>query len=118
VRLVDASRPRRLRQVGYYVPPRGMVWGALFAPTDPSGETVYALDHSRGIDVLALDRPALRPVRRIPARQAGPPARSFSLFVADGLDALRPGSRTSVYFEVDGPRRGRSTWRSGCHPRS
>jgi len=106
VRLVDASRPRRLRQVGYYVPPRGMVWGALFAPTDPSGETVYALDHSRGIDVLALDRPALRPVRRIPARQAGPPARSFSLFVADGLDALRPGSRTSVYFEVDGPRRG------------
>jgi len=106
VRLVDASRPRRLRQVGYYVPPRGMVWGALFAPTDRAGETVYALDHSRGIDVLALRRAALRPVRRVPARQAGPPARSFSLSVADGFDAVRPRSRTRLYFEVDGPRRG------------
>lgn len=106
VRLVDASRPRRLRQVGYYVPPRGMVWGALFAPTDPDGETVYALDHTRGIDVLALERAALRPVRRMPARRPGPPARSYSLSVADGLDAVRPRSRTRLYFELDGPRRG------------
>src|SRR5918999_4452168 len=82
VRLIDARRTGRLRQVGYYVSRPGLFWGALFAPTDPAGSTVYALDHSRGIDVLALDRTALRPVRRGGARGRGR-GTGFGLYVDD-----------------------------------
>jgi LVIVD repeat-containing protein len=92
VRLIDVRRPGRLRQVGYYVQRPGLVWGALFAPTDPTGSTVYALDHSRGIDVLALDRAALQPVRRSGSRPRGVP-KDFGLFIDDGLDVVRPGRR-------------------------
>jgi LVIVD repeat len=92
VRLIDARRPGRLRQVGYYVSRPGLFWGALFAPTDPTGSTVYGLDHSRGIDVLALDRAALQPVRRRGSR-AGGVATDFGLVVDDGRDVVRPGRR-------------------------
>ena len=103
VRLIDARRPGRLRQVGYYVSRPGLFWGALFAPTDPTGSTVYALDHSRGIDVLALDRAALAPVRRRGSRRVGQPT-DFGLFVDDGFDAVRPGQRLRMLISVVGPR--------------
>ena len=95
VRLIDARRPRRLRQVGYYVNRPGLFWGALFAPTDPSGSTVYALDHSRGIDVLALDRAALRPVRRKGSRPRGPLNADSSMFILSPF-SVRPGQRISI----------------------
>ena len=105
VRLIDARRPGRLRQVGYYVARPGLFWGALFAPTDPTGSTVYALDHSRGIDVLALDRAALRPVRRAGSPASGPVATGWALSVDDRLDELRPGQRVAIGVDVFGPRR-------------
>ena len=105
VRLIDARRPRRLRQVGYYVNRPGLFWGALFAPTDPSGSTVYALDHSRGIDVLALDRAALRPVRRKGSRPRGPLNAGSSMFILSPF-SVRPGQRISMDFFVFGSRRG------------
>jgi hypothetical protein len=100
VRLIDARRPGRLRQVGYYVNRPGLFWGALFAPTDPTGSTVYALDHSRGIDILALDRSALRPVRRRGSRPRGPVNGGASLIVASPLEAVRPGQRVGFGFFV------------------
>jgi len=102
VRLIDVRRPGRLRQVGYYVARPGLFWGALFAPTDPTGSTVYALDHSRGIDVLALDRAALRPVRRSGSRRRGAAKVGFGLFVGDGFDAVRPGQRLRLQISVFG----------------
>jgi hypothetical protein len=97
VRLIDARQPRRLRQVGYFVNRPGLYWGALFAPTDPTGSTVYALDHSRGIDVLALDRAALRPVRRRGSRPRGAAKAGFGLVIGDGRDKVRPGQRLRMH---------------------
>jgi hypothetical protein len=102
VRLIDAREPGRLRQVGYYVSRPGLFWGALFAPTDPTGSTVYALDHSRGIDVLALDRAALRPVRRSGSRPRGPAKAGYALFVNDRFDAVSPGQRLRLQVTVIG----------------
>jgi hypothetical protein len=102
VRLIDARDPRHLRQVGYYLSRPGLFWGALFASTDPTGSTVYGLDHSRGIDVLALDRPALKPVRRRGTAAHGRPKGGFGLDVYDGWDAVRPGQRLRIGFGVGG----------------
>jgi hypothetical protein len=102
VRLIDARRPRHLRQVGYYLSRPGLYWGALFAATDPTGSTVYALDHSRGIDVLAIDRAALRPVRRSGSRPQGEAKLGYSLFVFDGFDKVRPGQRLRIDLGVGG----------------
>lgn len=96
VRLIDASDPSRLQQVGYYVSRPGLFWGALFAPTDPTGSTVYALDHARGIDVLAIDRAALAPVRRTPSGSGEPGNGGVALFVSDGHDKVRPGQRLRI----------------------
>jgi hypothetical protein len=102
VRLIDARRPRKLRQVGYYVARPGLFWGALFAPTDPTGSTVYALDHSRGIDVLALDRAALRPVRRRGSRPSGPARPGVAMAIFDGFDFVRAGQRLRLELFVAG----------------
>jgi hypothetical protein len=107
VRLIDARRPDRLRQVGYYLSRPGLVWGALFAPTDPTGSTVYSFDHSRGIDVLTIDRDRLRPVRRRGARRvARNPGTAFTpagfAMVVDSLDRLRPGRAVRIGFGIAG----------------
>ena len=105
LRLVDARDPRRLRQVGFYEADRAMVWGALFAPTDPTGSTVYVLDHARGIDVVTLDRGALRPVRRPEVRRRGAPgALDVIGYVDDGFEVARPG--TPVTLSVAAQRSG------------
>ena len=54
--------------MGYWAPTKGETWSVVFAPTDPTGSIVYALDFARGIDVLRFDRSDQRtrtaPVRR------------------------------------------------------
>jgi LVIVD repeat-containing protein len=103
VRLIDARDPANLRQVGYYVTRPGLFWGALFAPTDPTGQTVYGFDHARGIDVLSLDRAALKPVARRGSRARGRADFGYALFVTDGgWDAVRRGQRLRIQFAVDG----------------
>jgi len=102
VRLIDASDPRNLRQVGYYLSRPGLFWGALFAPTDPTGSTVYGLDHSRGIDVLALDRAALKPVSRPGSAAQGRPKAGFALGIFDVWDAVKRGQRLRISIGVGG----------------
>jgi LVIVD repeat len=103
VRLIDARRPGRLRQVGWYIDRPGLYWDARFAPTDPTGSTVYALDHARGIDVLEIDRAALRPIRRRGARRlARNPKQGFAMIVDDGRESVRPGQRLTVGLGVGG----------------
>jgi hypothetical protein len=77
-RFLDVSDPRHIRQVGYWIPNKTLTWGALYPPTDPNAEVVYALDNSRGIDVLRFDRP-----------QPGDPA--LPEVVAPPGDAPEPG---------------------------
>ena len=55
VRFMDISHPDDIRQVGYYAT-TGEFWAAHFAPSDPTRQTVYALDTLGGIDVLHIDR--------------------------------------------------------------
>jgi hypothetical protein len=103
VRLIDARRPGRLRQVGYYLSRPGLFWGALFAPTDASGSTVYGIDHSRGIDVLAIDRAALKPVRRRGAsRPLKRPKYGFAMAISGPPERLRPGRRVPLILDVFG----------------
>ena len=103
VRFVDASNPRRLRQVGFYIDRPGLVWGAVFAPTDPTGSTVYSIDHTRGIDVLTVNRSRLRPVRRQGARRSlRNPKPGFAMAIADGYDAVRPGQQLRIALGVGG----------------
>lgn len=75
-----------------------MVWGALFAPTDPAGEVVYVLDHALGIRVVELDREALAPVRRRPPRRGRGSGGRFNVFseVYDGFGRVRPGQRVRI----------------------
>lgn len=68
-RLLDVRDPANIRQVGYWVPPKGQTFSALFPPTDPKGEIFYALDLTRGIDVMRLDRTDLAP-REAPLRRS------------------------------------------------
>ncbi|MDX6648110.1 MAG: hypothetical protein QOJ97_61 [Solirubrobacteraceae bacterium] len=66
VRFLDVSNPRKIRQVGYYAT-TGQFWAAYFAPSDPTRQTVYALDTAGGIDVLHIDRTGAMPTRQVPA---------------------------------------------------
>jgi hypothetical protein len=73
-RFLDVSDPQNIKQVGYWIPAKGETWSAIFAPNDPTGQTVYALDFVRGIEVLHIDRSAMKtksaPVRRSWVRRA------------------------------------------------
>lgn len=74
-RFLDVSDPTNIREVGYWIPAKGETWSAIFSPTDPTGQTVYALDVVRGIEVLHIDRGSLKtakaPVRRAWVRKRG-----------------------------------------------
>jgi hypothetical protein len=58
VRFLDVSDPKKIRQVGYFIPPSAMTWAAYFPPTDPTLQTAYVFDATHGIDVLNIARPA------------------------------------------------------------
>jgi hypothetical protein len=53
LRILDASDPAAIRQVGFFVPPSALTWAAYWSPTDR--EVLYVLDASHGIDVLRVD---------------------------------------------------------------
>ena len=78
VRFVDASNPRRLRQVGYYVPELANAWAAYWR-----GDVVYVADYNRGVDVLRVTAGrGSRTVRAAPVEQLeaprGDPAFGFT----------------------------------------
>ena len=83
-RFLDVTDPTDIREVGYWIPQKNVTWGALFSPTDPQRETVYSLDHPRGIDVLRIDRGA-------PA-DGGPPPDDSGASAPD-LSCIRPDTR-------------------------
>jgi len=76
----DVSDPTGIRQVGYWVPTKGETWSVLFAPTDPTGSIVYALDR------LGIEPPDAGVLRRC----VGPPLRaSFAaLLDTDNTEAI------------------------------
>lgn len=63
-RFLDYSRPKDLRQVGYYIPANGSTWASYWSPTDPRGQIVYTADVYRGIDVLRIDRGGRRATKK------------------------------------------------------
>ena len=72
---MDIYNPRDIRQVGCHVT-RGTFWAAYVAPTDPSRETVCALDTRSGLDALHIELcdTGMKP-RRKPACEAEPSPR-------------------------------------------
>ena len=116
-RFLDVSDPADIRQVGFWIPNKTLTWGALYPPTDTTGEIVYALDNARGIDVLRFDRPepgdppretVVAPPGNAPEPGGGggdggapPPATAASartnvaLAVSDGRTRARRGARLS-----------------------
>jgi hypothetical protein len=70
VRFLDYRTPRKIRQVGYYIPANGSTWAAYWSPTDKRGQVVYTADAYRGIDVLRIDGGG----RKAKARRAPVPA--------------------------------------------
>jgi uncharacterized repeat protein (TIGR01451 family) len=55
-RFLDVTNPSDIKQVGYWIPDKNVTWGAYYAPTDPRSEIVYALDTTRGVDVIRVKR--------------------------------------------------------------
>ncbi|HEX6714349.1 MAG TPA: hypothetical protein VF066_13235, partial [Thermoleophilaceae bacterium] len=69
-RFLDVSDPTNIKQVGYWIPAKGETWSAIFAPNDPTGQTVYALDLVRGIEVLHIDRSESTKTKAAPVRRS------------------------------------------------
>ncbi len=109
-RFLDVSDPADIRQVGFWIPQENMTWGALYVPSDPTGEIVYALDHLRGIDVLRIDRPAVEPPPddggggTTPAPTVAAPvstgAPDLSVRIADGRSRAQRGRRLRYRVRV------------------
>jgi hypothetical protein len=65
MRLLDVRNPRKIRQVGYWLPPNAVTWGAYWI----NDEIVYTADVGRGIDILrvtssnASPAPVVAPIR-------------------------------------------------------
>lgn len=99
LRFLDVSNPQDVKQVGWWVPERSMFWGGVYAPTDPTGQTVYALDHRRGIDVLSIDRGQLREARR-PATTTRRASNTI-VYIDDITDTIRPGERVGFLIAAE-----------------
>ena len=113
-RFLDVSDPRDIRQVGFWIPNKTLTWGALYPPTDPTGEIVYALDNSRGIDVIRIDRPepGQRPLATVvapPGNAPEPGGGGPGGTAPSGENAVRPNVALRV---TDGRRRARRGGRS------
>ena len=54
-RLLDVRNPKKIRQVGYWLPPNAVTWAAYWITDD----LIYTADVGRGIDVLKVDRKAM-----------------------------------------------------------
>jgi hypothetical protein len=111
-RFLDVTNPSDIKQVGYWIPAKNVTWGAYYAPTDPAGEIVYALDNARGVDVIKVDRG--RPDTSTPAlgggsggsAQAGSAAPNIRLKIGDRRRAVRAGKRTKYTIDVRNGGRG------------
>jgi hypothetical protein len=75
-RFLDVHNPRKIRQVGFYLPANGSTWAAYWSPTDPSRRIVYTADAYLGVDVLRIDRKA--DLSTMPALTAPIPASWFT----------------------------------------
>jgi hypothetical protein len=63
-RLLDVRNPKKIKQIGYWLPPNAVTWGAYWITDD----LVYTADVGRGIDVLRVNRsgtsaPVVAPIR-------------------------------------------------------
>lgn len=56
-RLLDVRNPKKITQIGYWLPPNAVTWGAYWITDD----LVYTADVGRGIDVLRVNRKAAAP---------------------------------------------------------
>ena len=111
-RFLDVTNPADIKQVGYWIPQKNVTWGAYYAPTDPTGEIVYALDNARGVDVIKVDRG--RPDTSTPplgggsggSAQAGSAAPNIRLKIGDRKRAVRAGKRAKYTIDVRNGGRG------------
>jgi len=99
---MDISKPRDIQQVGYHVT-QGTFWAAYFAPADPEGEIVYALDTTSGLDVLHIEWPdaGMKPAgeAELGARTAwGTPSKRWA------TPAGCPARRCSQAFKIESTR--------------
>jgi hypothetical protein len=51
-RFFDVKKSGKIKQVGWFLPAAGSTSGAWWAPTDKKKRIVYAVDYTRGIDIL------------------------------------------------------------------
>ncbi|MDT7571614.1 MAG: hypothetical protein QOE05_1788, partial [Actinomycetota bacterium] len=58
MRLLDVRNPRKIKQIGYWLPPNAVTWGAYWI----NDEIVYTADVGRGIDILRVGHAAAAPV--------------------------------------------------------
>jgi hypothetical protein len=50
MRMLDVRNPKKVRQIGYWLPPNAVTWGATWI----NDEIVYTADVGRGIDILRV----------------------------------------------------------------
>lgn len=81
-RLLDVRNPKKIKQVGYWLPPNAVTWGAYWITDD----LVYTADVGRGIDVLRVN----------PTKASAPvvaPIRASWLGAAPRVDLVKATSR-------------------------
>jgi hypothetical protein len=71
------SKPKAVRQVGYFVPPSAMTWAAYFPPTDRSGRVLYVLGAALRAAVAPTVRAPIRAEWRAVAPPVGTPLNDF-----------------------------------------
>ncbi len=97
-RLLDVRNPRNIQQVGYWLPPNAVTWGAYWITDD----LVYTADVGRGIDVLRVTGP---PRRCGGSAVAVAPIRASWLGAGPRVDLVRPTALGVGLQHRHGPRR-------------
>ncbi len=93
-RLLDVRNPRAIKQIGYWLPPNAVTWGAYWITDD----LVYTADVGRGIDVLRVSPSAKAAAADSAVKAVKAPIRASWLGAVPHSDLVRP---TAV-------------WRWGC----